>query len=85
MSVDSSPGPRYHVDAKMTRFGRDGTPSYSMLGRKKTTGGFSSDLMLEFHLFYYTDLMCMKSTCNGIRNTFYFCNVSYSWVKQDSR
>ncbi|XP_017326586.1 outer dense fiber protein 3-like protein 2a isoform X1 [Ictalurus punctatus] len=32
---DSSPGPRYHVDSKITRFGRDGTPSYSMLGRKK--------------------------------------------------
>ncbi|KAF7705871.1 outer dense fiber protein 3-like protein 2a isoform X2 [Silurus meridionalis] len=32
---DSSPGPQYHVDSKITRFGRDGTPSYSMLGRKK--------------------------------------------------
>nr|AAH92779.1 Zgc:110183 [Danio rerio]AAI64831.1 Zgc:110183 protein [Danio rerio] len=37
VSVDSSPGPRYRVDAKMTRFGRDGTPSYSMLGRRKRT------------------------------------------------
>lgn len=35
---DSSPGPRYHVDDKITRFGRDGTPSYSMLGRKKVRG-----------------------------------------------
>ncbi|XP_010884684.1 outer dense fiber protein 3-like protein 2a [Esox lucius] len=35
VSVDSSPGPRYHVDAKMTRFGRDGTPSFSMLGRAR--------------------------------------------------
>ncbi|XP_062848898.1 outer dense fiber protein 3-like protein 2a [Trichomycterus rosablanca] len=35
VSEDSSPGPRYHVDGKITRFGRDGTPSYSMLGRKK--------------------------------------------------
>ncbi|XP_068175862.1 outer dense fiber protein 3-like protein 2b [Antennarius striatus] len=33
--VDSSPGPKYHIDAKITRFGRDGTPSYSMLGRMK--------------------------------------------------
>ncbi|KAM9831168.1 outer dense fiber protein 3-like protein 2b [Neosynchiropus ocellatus] len=33
--VDSSPGPRYHVQAKMTRFGKDGTPAYSMLGRIK--------------------------------------------------
>ncbi|XP_029284708.1 outer dense fiber protein 3-like protein 2b isoform X2 [Cottoperca gobio] len=31
--VDSSPGPQYHIDAKITRFGRDGTPAYSMLGR----------------------------------------------------
>ncbi|XP_050933196.1 outer dense fiber protein 3-like protein 2b [Lates calcarifer] len=34
-SVDSSPGPQYCVDAKITRFGKDGTPSYSMLGRTK--------------------------------------------------
>ncbi|KAM6921060.1 outer dense fiber protein 3-like protein 2b [Xenentodon cancila] len=33
--VDCSPGPRYQVDAKITRFGKDGTPSYSMLGRMK--------------------------------------------------
>lgn len=35
ISVDSSPGPRYHIDAKMTRFGRARTLSYSMLGRGK--------------------------------------------------
>lgn len=35
---DSSPGPRYLVDSKTTRFGRDGTPSYSMLGRRKVRG-----------------------------------------------
>uniref|UniRef100_A0A8C6T2S0 Outer dense fiber of sperm tails 3-like 2b n=1 Tax=Neogobius melanostomus TaxID=47308 RepID=A0A8C6T2S0_9GOBI len=34
-SVDSSPGPMYQINAKMTRFGRDGTPAYSMLGRIK--------------------------------------------------
>ncbi|KAG9273765.1 outer dense fiber protein 3-like protein 2 [Astyanax mexicanus] len=39
VSVDSSPGPQYHVEAKITRFGRDGTPSYSMLGRKKLSAG----------------------------------------------
>ncbi|XP_037104665.1 outer dense fiber protein 3-like protein 2b [Syngnathus acus] len=33
--VDCSPGPQYHIDAKMTRLGRDGTPAYSMLGRTK--------------------------------------------------
>nr|XP_024001632.1 outer dense fiber protein 3-like protein 2 [Salvelinus alpinus] len=35
VSVDCSPGPQYHIDAKMTRFGRVGTPSYSMLGRAR--------------------------------------------------
>ncbi|KAJ3598897.1 hypothetical protein NHX12_032860 [Muraenolepis orangiensis] len=33
--VDSSPGPQYYVDAQITRFGRDGNPAYSMLGRVK--------------------------------------------------
>ncbi|XP_028251969.1 outer dense fiber protein 3-like protein 2a [Parambassis ranga] len=33
VSVDSSPGPRYHIDAKVTRFGRMETPSYSISGR----------------------------------------------------
>ncbi|XP_029973348.1 outer dense fiber protein 3-like protein 2a [Salarias fasciatus] len=33
VSVDSSPGPRYHFDSKVTRFGRMETPSYSILGR----------------------------------------------------
>ncbi|XP_063075803.1 outer dense fiber protein 3-like protein 2a [Engraulis encrasicolus] len=38
VSVDSSPGPQYHIGAKMTRHGRDGTPSFSMLGRNKKSG-----------------------------------------------
>ncbi|KAM6963253.1 outer dense fiber protein 3-like protein 2b [Aplochiton taeniatus] len=33
--VDSSPGPQYYIDPKITRFGRDGNPAYSMLGRVK--------------------------------------------------
>ncbi|XP_058472132.1 outer dense fiber protein 3-like protein 2a [Solea solea] len=37
-SADSSPGPRYHIDAKVTRFGRMDTPSYSILGRGRRTG-----------------------------------------------
>ncbi|XP_012694967.1 outer dense fiber protein 3-like protein 2b [Clupea harengus] len=42
-SIDSSPGPQYFVDAKITRFGRDGTPAYSMLGRmRKTVGVFQT-------------------------------------------
>uniref|UniRef100_A0A8P4GEX5 Outer dense fiber of sperm tails 3-like 2a n=1 Tax=Dicentrarchus labrax TaxID=13489 RepID=A0A8P4GEX5_DICLA len=31
------PGPRYHIDAKVTRFGRMETPSYSILGRARRT------------------------------------------------
>ncbi|KAJ0065117.1 hypothetical protein NL108_005593, partial [Boleophthalmus pectinirostris] len=34
-SVDSSPGPMYHISAKMTRFGKDGTPAFSMFSRMK--------------------------------------------------
>ncbi|XP_061700456.1 outer dense fiber protein 3-like protein 2a [Syngnathoides biaculeatus] len=37
ISVDSSPGPRYHVAANVTRFGRTEMPSYSMSGRGKRT------------------------------------------------
>ncbi|XP_053869910.1 outer dense fiber protein 3-like protein 2 [Malaclemys terrapin pileata] len=33
---DSSPGPCYYVDPQLTRFGRSGGPSYSMLARAKT-------------------------------------------------
>ncbi|XP_061552891.1 outer dense fiber protein 3-like protein 2a, partial [Phycodurus eques] len=38
ISVDSSPGPRYHVGANVTRFGRAAMPSYTMLGRGKRIG-----------------------------------------------
>lgn len=37
VSVDSSPGPRYRIDAKVTQFGRMETPSYCILGRGKLT------------------------------------------------
>ncbi|KAE8632104.1 hypothetical protein XENTR_v10001431 [Xenopus tropicalis] len=33
---DSSPGPRYYVDASLTRFGRSAGPSYSMLARGRS-------------------------------------------------
>ncbi|KAF4097730.1 outer dense fiber protein 3-like protein 2b isoform X1 [Onychostoma macrolepis] len=35
-SIDCSPGPKYHIDAKLTRFGRDGTPAYSLHGRTES-------------------------------------------------
>ncbi|TRY62328.1 hypothetical protein DNTS_025866 [Danionella cerebrum] len=37
-SIDCSPGPKYHIDAKLTRFGRDGTPAYSIHRRMETRG-----------------------------------------------
>uniref|UniRef100_A0A674IXV5 CIMAP1 family member D n=1 Tax=Terrapene triunguis TaxID=2587831 RepID=A0A674IXV5_9SAUR len=39
---DSSPGPCYYVDPQLTRFGRSGGPSYSMLARSKTLGEWKS-------------------------------------------
>ncbi|CAG5866623.1 unnamed protein product [Menidia menidia] len=38
VSVDSSPGPRYHVGANVTRFGRMDMPSYSISGRGRQIG-----------------------------------------------
>lgn len=38
ISVDSSPGPRYYIGDKLTRFGRTETPSYSMSGRGRRIG-----------------------------------------------
>uniref|UniRef100_A0A8C9IMN4 Outer dense fiber of sperm tails 3 like 2 n=1 Tax=Piliocolobus tephrosceles TaxID=591936 RepID=A0A8C9IMN4_9PRIM len=35
---DTSPGPIYFVDPKVTRFGRNCTPAYSMQGRAKSRG-----------------------------------------------
>ena len=32
---DCSPGPAYAVDPKFTRYGKDGTPQYSILCRQK--------------------------------------------------
>lgn len=37
---DSSPGPVYFLDPKVTRFGRSCTPAYSMQGRGKSRGEY---------------------------------------------
>uniref|UniRef100_A0A673JBJ4 Outer dense fiber of sperm tails 3-like 2b n=1 Tax=Sinocyclocheilus rhinocerous TaxID=307959 RepID=A0A673JBJ4_9TELE len=37
-SIDCSPGPKYHIDDKLTRFERDGTPAYSIHGRMESQG-----------------------------------------------
>ncbi|XP_018586981.1 outer dense fiber protein 3-like protein 2a isoform X1 [Scleropages formosus] len=41
--IDSSPGPQYHIDGKMTRFGRDGVPAFTMQGRSRGSGGPACD------------------------------------------
>lgn len=53
--VDCSPGPKYHIDAKMTRFGRDGTPAYSMLGRIKSKS--------KFHFITWRHWSVIRNTC----------------------
>lgn len=45
-SIDFSPGPKYHIDAKLTRFGRDGTPAYSIHGRMESQG---KSVILKWH------------------------------------
>lgn len=32
---ETSPGPIYFIDPMLSRYGRDGNPSYSILGRQK--------------------------------------------------
>ena len=32
---DCSPGPGYFIEPQITKVGKDGTPSYSILGRQK--------------------------------------------------
>ncbi|XP_002157290.3 ciliary microtubule associated protein 1A [Hydra vulgaris] len=40
--TDSSPGPGYMVNSAITRFGKDGTPKYSILGRAKDPKTFET-------------------------------------------
>lgn len=37
---ETSPGPVYFLDSKVTRFGRSCTPAYSMQGRGKSPGEY---------------------------------------------
>lgn len=54
ISVDSSPGPRYHYDARMTRFGRMESPSYSILGRgRQTKKGSSASVRPDLCTFLF--------------------------------
>lgn len=39
---DNSPGPGYMVHPSITRYGKDGTPSYSILGRQKDPNSFKT-------------------------------------------
>lgn len=51
--VDSSPGPQYHIDAKINRFGKDATLAYSMSGRMKAQSKF-------FYLYFIYSLIDVK-------------------------
>ena len=42
MKNDGSPGPVYFTNPKVTRYGVDGTPSYSVLGRQKDPNVFKT-------------------------------------------
>ncbi|XP_014662383.1 PREDICTED: outer dense fiber protein 3-like [Priapulus caudatus] len=39
---DSSPGPTYFINSSVTRWGRDGTPAYSISGRLRDINSFST-------------------------------------------
>ncbi|KAK3727983.1 hypothetical protein QZH41_015936, partial [Actinostola sp. cb2023] len=39
---DCSPGPGYRIDPTITKVGKDGTPSYSVLGRQKDPNTFKT-------------------------------------------
>ena len=59
---DCSPGPGYFIDPLITRDGRDGTASYSILGRQKDP----SELKIYFrHL-------CQKQNCIYINHQYLF-------------
>ena len=45
---DNSPGPGYMVHPSITRYGKDGTPSYSILGRQKDQSKFQIKYLLEY-------------------------------------
>lgn len=64
-STDSSPGPRYHVDPKITHFGRDCAPAYSILGRMKEQSGFFLFNVYFLNTFYYVNyLHKYKNNCS---------------------
>ena len=58
---DCSPGPGYFVDSKITKKGKDGTPSYSMLGRHRDLG----KPRLPSTLYYVIHRQCCNSGGEG--------------------
>lgn len=59
--ADCSPGPRYLMEEKITRFGKDGTPAYSILGRGKNLGK-QSVVMYMSNLLAIIKMEIQKST-----------------------
>lgn len=64
-SIDCSPGPKYHIDAKLTRFGRDGTPAYSIHGRVENRGKSVIQcviLLKRLVIYWSTDPLHVETT-----------------------
>uniref|UniRef100_A0A8I5NPB1 Outer dense fiber of sperm tails 3 like 2 n=2 Tax=Papio anubis TaxID=9555 RepID=A0A8I5NPB1_PAPAN len=69
---DTSPGPIYFLDPKVTRFGRSCTPAYSMQGRAKSRG--------EYPMQPHEDLL------SGVSATLLPCppSPSYPWSSSNA-
>ena len=61
---ESSPGPGYMVHPSITRFGKDGTPKYSILGRQKDPS--IPSLFFRINLNIYTKkMLSLKKLTRG--------------------
>ena len=63
---DSSPGPGYFIDARISRYGRDGNPSYSILGRQKDPSKCHAHLAKSTSIIpIINSLDCFKTPAPG--------------------
>lgn len=83
-SADSSPGPRYHVGASVTRFGQIKTPSYSILGRTGRSGSKGDLYMytsIYIHIYLYIFKLFFRTRHFGVVDAdTEFHRFSYLWV-----
>ncbi len=59
---DCSPGPGYFIVPTINRFGMDGTPTYSILGRQRDP----SKCATQFVKFAYVNVFCQENGCLGV-------------------